>query len=128
MKPEFITGVCFLLNSGIIKKMKRTFAILTIFTLIASPFLVLADITIDNPIAATDFKDLINSIIDFLFTVSLFIVPIVIIIGGFFFITAAGNASQIETGKRLVLYAIIGFIIIIMAKGLATAVLDMLGV
>lgn len=108
--------------------MKRTFAILAILTLTVSPLLVSADITIDNPIAATDFKDLINSIIDFLFTVSLFIVPIVIIIGGFFFITAAGNTSQIETGKRLVLYAIIGFLIIIVAKGLAQVILDIFNI
>jgi len=127
LRPEHIIGVCFLLNSAIIKKMKKTFAILAISILMAPPLLALA-VTIENPVAAGKLEDLIGKIVDFIFSVSLLVVPLMIIVGAFYFVTAAGNPSQIETGKRLVLYALIGFIIILLAKGLVAVIGDILGV
>ena len=107
--------------------MKKTFAILAISILMAPPLLALA-VTIENPVAAGKLEDLIGKIVDFIFSVSLLVVPLMIIVGAFYFVTAAGNPSQIETGKRLVLYALIGFIIILLAKGLVAVIGDILGV
>lgn len=106
--------------------MGKTFKILAMSALITSPLLVLA-ITIENPIAANKLENLIDSIINFIFSVSLLVVPMMIIVGAFYFVTAAGNPSQVETGKRLVLYALIGFIIILLAKGLVAVIGDILG-
>jgi len=107
--------------------MRKTFAILAISILIAPPLLALA-VTIENPVAAGKLEDLIGKIVDFIFSVSLLVAPLMIIVGAFYFVTAAGNPSQIETGKRLVLYALIGFIIILLAKGLVAVIGDILGV
>ena len=81
------------------------------------PFLVSA-VTIPNPLRANTFEQLLNSIVDFLFYLSLGLVPLMIVIAGFYFITAQGDPAKIETGKTLLKWAIIGFIIVICAKGI----------
>ena len=64
-----------------------------------------------------DFEALLKAIIDFIFTLALVIVPIVIIVAGIFFITAQGDPEKINTAKKMILWAIIGLIIILCAKG-----------
>lgn len=94
---------------------KIFFGILTVSLLI--PFAIQA-VTIPNPLKADTFEDLLNSIIDFIFYLALGITPLMIVIAGFYFITAEGNPAKIETGKTLIKWALIGLIIVICAKGL----------
>ncbi len=75
-------------------------------------------IGIDNPLNATSFEALINSVINFIFIVALAIAPLMIIIAGFYFITAAGNPQKIDIAKRIILYTAIGLAIVLFAKGL----------
>lgn len=74
-------------------------------------------ITIENPLKADTFQDLIYGIIDFIFTIALFIAPGMILIGAFYFLTAVGNPQNIETGKKIILWTIIGFVVIMLARG-----------
>lgn len=106
--------------------MKKVVSILTLFCLFLPVFAFAQQLP--NPIKWNNFADLINALIDFLFNVALLVVPIMIIIGGFYFITAAGEPAKIETGKRLIWYALIGLIIILLAKGVVTMVKTILGV
>lgn len=75
-------------------------------------------VSIPNPLQANTFEELLNKIIDFLFVLALAITPLMIVIAGFYFITAEGDPAKIQTGKTLIKWALIGFIIVICAKGL----------
>lgn len=85
-------------------------------------------IEITNPLQWDTFEELINAIIDGLWTISLVLVPIMIIIAGYFFVTSAGEPDKINNAKKMVLYTMIGFLIITMAKGMIVFLKEVLGV
>lgn len=72
---------------------------------------------IDSPTTYRSFSDLMEAIVNYAFGLSFVIAPLMLIIAGFYFVTATGNERQIATGKNILLYTMVGFLIIIMAKG-----------
>ena len=87
-------------------------------SLLLVPTFVGALVEIKNPLKADSFQELILDIVDFLFNLAIPIMALMIIWGGFLFVTATGKEESIRQGKQLILWAIIGFIIILLAKGL----------
>jgi hypothetical protein len=75
------------------------------------------DIVITNPITATSFGEIVDNILTFIWWVALALVPLMIVIAGFYFVTAAGDPAKVEKAKGIILYAVIGFIIILLARG-----------
>ncbi len=75
-------------------------------------------IRIRPPIVHETFYDLIRAFINFIFIVSLVLAPLMIIIGAVYFLTAAGDPQKIEAGKRLILWTLVGFVIILLARGI----------
>lgn len=60
-------------------------------------------------------SDLIKNVIYILLSVTLVIAVLFLIIGGYQYITSAGNEKQAESGKQTVVNALIGIVIIIMS-------------
>ena len=79
---------------------------------------------LEPPIKHETFEDLIAAIIKFIFNVALIVAPIIIIIGAFYFVAAAGDPSKIETGKKIIFYTLIGFIIILLSRGLVKLLME----
>ena len=79
-------------------------------------------VCIENPIEADTFEELINAIIDFMWMFGIAVVPMVIIIAGYFFVTSMGDPAKVSQAKKMVLYALIGLLIIGMAKGIVTLI------
>ena len=71
-----------------------------------------------NPITSGSFADLLNRMIDWILNIALVLAPLVIVYGGFIYMTAAGDTSKVTQGKNIVLYAVIGFIVALLAKSL----------
>jgi hypothetical protein len=86
-----------------------------------------AGICIENPINACSFEDLVNNIIDFIFYIALALTPLMIIFGAFFLLTAGEDPKRVETGKNIILYTLIGFTIILLAKGLVALIRGIMG-
>jgi len=86
--------------------------------LILSPAILKAEFEIPNPLKAKSFQELIYNIIDFLFVLAIPLATLMIIVAGFYFVTAAGSPEKITTAKNIILWTLIGFLIILMAKGL----------
>ena len=84
--------------------------------------------TIDNPIPGSTLTSIIGGLIDFLLTIALIICPLMIVIGGFYFITAGGDPAKATKGRKIMIYAVIGLVIILISKGLVTAVKKAVGV
>lgn len=85
-------------------------------------------IKIENPLEAETFEELIDSIINFILKIAIVIAPIMIIVSGFYFVTAAGDPEKIKTAKRIILYTMIGLIIVILAEGLISMLGEVLEV
>lgn len=79
-------------------------------------------VCICNPLTAKDFPSLINNIIDFLWKFGIAVVPIVIIIAGYYFVTSMGDPAKISQAKKMILYALIGLLIIGMSKGIVVLI------
>jgi len=73
---------------------------------------------IENPLEAETFTELLDTIMNFLFWLAVVIAPLLLLYAGFTYITAAGNPEKVRTANRIILFTIIGFIIIIAAKGI----------
>ena len=96
--------------------MKKILLILILVGLIL-PASAGAIIRIENPLGAKTFQELIGNIINLIFTIAVVIAPAMIIVGAFYFLTAGGNPQGIETGKKIILWTIIGFVVIMLAWG-----------
>ena len=83
-------------------------------------------IRICNPIQACEFNELIENIISFIFNVAVALAPLMIIIGAFYIMSAGGNPKRIETGKNIILYTVIGFAVILFARGLINIIQNIL--
>ncbi len=83
---------------------------------------------IANPLVVTSFEEMAARIGNWLFTLGLSLAPLMILIGVFFIVTAAGDPQKIATGKRVIMYAVIGFAIIMLTNGLIALIRIILGI
>lgn len=85
-------------------------------------------IKIDNPLNARTLEELVDGIINFIFWVATALAPLMIVIAAFYFVTSAGNPKQTDTAKKIILYTLIGYGIILLSKGFILILRDILGV
>ncbi len=85
-------------------------------------------VCIENPLKACSFADLIDNIINFIFTIAIIITPIMIIVGGFMFITGGGDPAKITRAKQLLLWTVIGLTVILFARSLVAVLRNALGI
>jgi hypothetical protein len=88
--------------------------------IIIPAFSVNAQVVIRNPLQAQNFQQLIEAIINIIYTIGIYLAIIMILIAGFYYITAQGEPAKIQTAKQIIIYTIIGLLIIISAKGIVT--------
>ncbi|MBI4262007.1 hypothetical protein HY624_00585 [Candidatus Uhrbacteria bacterium] len=75
----------------------------------------------------TPLEEAIGNLIN-IFLATLGIVAVVIVIyGGFLWMTASGNPEQVETAQTLLIQGLIGFVIIALAWSIATYVVTKIG-
>lgn len=72
-------------------------------------------------------NDFIIKVINVLLSVAAAIAVLFIIIGGFMYVTSAGNAEQAEKGRTTLVNAVIGLIIIILAYVIVGVVNNIFG-
>ena len=81
-----------------------------------------------NPLKYKEVDELISALISFIFKIGLAIAPIMFIIAGFLFVASGGDPARVETAKKMILYTLIGFAIILVASGLVKVLQSILGV
>jgi len=73
---------------------------------------------IENPLGEiSDIYTLIEKITNFLIGLAIVITPIIIVYAGFLYITAAGNEEKVKTAQKVLIWALIGFALVLIAKG-----------
>ena len=101
--------------------------ILLISLLLSLPIMALA-VEFQNPLEYETFGELIDAIIKFIFYIAIVVVPLMLIIGAFYLLTAAGDPKKIGTGKNIIIYTLIGLVIIMLARGLIAVIESVIGV
>ena len=81
---------------------------------------------ITNPLQYDNFQELADAVANFMFNIALLVAPILLVGAGFYFLTAAGNMERIITAKKIILYTLVGFAIILLSKGLVMILKDLL--
>jgi cytochrome bd-type quinol oxidase subunit 2 len=108
--------------------MKKTLFSVISLILILPPLALAQGIEIKNPLKAESFEALINNLINFFFYLAVALTPLMITIAGIQYLTAGGDEKKIESAKKIITYTIIGFAIILLAKGLISVIKGVLGV
>ena len=70
--------------------------------------------------------ELLNNIAGYLIYISIPVVTIMIIYGAFQMLTAADSPEKFKSGKQTIVYALIGFIIVLLAKGITALIEEIL--
>ncbi len=93
------------------------------------PFLIKgsSDIPLEKPGQWSSLGEFIETIINFLFWLALISAPLMILVGAFYFMSSGGNPAKVETGKRVILYTVIGLFIILFARGIIAILRMILG-
>ena len=70
---------------------------------------------LENPLGDCNLPCLAGKITKFLFIISIPIVSIMVLVGGLQMMTAGGNPEKFLSGKKTILYAAIGFVVVLLA-------------
>ena len=79
-------------------------------------------VKLPNPLGTTNIIDIVNSIADWLIKIAAPIVTIMVLIGAFQMLFAGGNPETFKKGQKTILFSVIGFVIVLLAKGIAAIV------
>lgn len=71
--------------------------------------------------------DVIYTVTDWIFYLAVAVAVIFIVLGAFSIITAGGSPEKVQSGRNYILYAVIGLIIGLMAKGIPALARAILG-
>lgn len=85
-------------------------------------------VCIPNPLCADTFEQLLDAITNFIFWIGITLAPVIFIIAGFLYVTALGDPHRIETAKKMMLYAVIGLAVLLLARGLVAVLKSIIGV
>lgn len=88
-----------------------------------------SQIKLVNPLGSTsDIPSLLDKIFTQLVWIISFIVPIIIIVAAFQMMFAAGNPEKFATGRNTILYTMIGYAILLAARGIMAIIKEILTV
>jgi len=99
--------------------MKKTLFILISVGLILPFFASAFTIAVNNPLNSDTLDTTIDRLLSLLFNISLGLGPLLIIIGAVIISTAGGDPGRIETGKKIIIYTIIGLVVVFLSAGLS---------
>jgi len=69
----------------------------------------------------------LETIIDIVFTVLIVLAVLFLIIAGFYFVTASGNPEQIGKARNMVIWAIVGVVVALLARGIVSFIRTWIG-
>ncbi|MDD4990470.1 MAG: pilin [Candidatus Pacebacteria bacterium] len=64
----------------------------------------------------TSITELVNEITKWIFIFALVIAPLMVLLGGFYMLTAAGDPGRANKGKQIIVWAMVGLAVILFAK------------
>ena len=84
-------------------------------------------IILTDPLGGKTFIEVINSVLNFLIYISVPILALMILVGGFQILWAKDSSEKVQKGKDTIKYAVIGFTVVLCSKGVALVLLNIIG-
>jgi len=84
--------------------------------------------SIENPLNAKSFIDLINKIAGWIFMIAIPLATLMFLIGGFMFMISGGNEQKVTQAKRTMLWSAVGLAICLIGAGFTSIIKELLGV
>ncbi len=84
-------------------------------------------VEIPNPLKTKSIPDLIDRIVKYVIGIATIIFPLIIIYGAFQFLSTGGDMEKVTAARKTITYAIIGYILIWMSRGITMIVAEFLG-
>lgn len=81
----------------------------------------------NNPLNAQSFTQLADNIVNFLLTIAVPIIIIMVIWAGLLFMTAGGNTDRLQQGKDTLLWTAIGIGVLMISKSVTYLLISILG-
>ena len=105
---------------------KAILPVLAISMLIAIPVFGV-EFLIENPLGETsDISTLLSNIVNFLIKLAIPISAILIVYAGFLYITSAGNEEKVKTAQKALIWALVGFAVILIASSVPVIIQEFL--
>lgn len=98
--------------------------------ILSTPQLIFAQtrVVITSPLRSTSFEEMVTRIGNWIFTLALGILPIMILIGAYVLATGGGSPEKRSLGKKIIIYSLIGFVIIALTRGIIALLKVILGI
>lgn len=108
------------MNAQNLNKIINVISIVAMVVMIAAPLAVSAQFTTPDPSGSgvaedTELSELLVRIINVLLALAGLVAVVFLIVGGFRYITAGGNEEAAESGKKAIVNAVIGIVVIILS-------------
>jgi len=85
------------------------------------------DLNITNPLGETsDITTLVENILNFLIILAIPITAILVVYAGYLYITSAGNEEKVKIAQKALIWAIIGFAIVLIANSIPAIIQEFL--
>ena len=81
-----------------------------------------------NPLSGDGLESITDPIIDFIFKISVVVVPVLVVYGAFMIITAAGDADKIKQARAIIFWTLIGFTIVLLSRGVSDLIEVIIGI
>jgi len=109
--------------------MKKIFNKIILFTLFCFLLIPLfaQGIGFENPIEKESIAEVITGIVDWVYKIALILAPLMIILGGFYLVTAAGDPERVNTGKKIITWTIVGIVVVLLATSVKVVIESLLG-
>jgi len=104
------------------KKIFNKIILFTLFSVLLFPLFIYADVTIKPPTDYSSVEEVIGSIVNWVFKIALVVAPLMIMIGGFYLITAAGDPEKVNTGKKIITWTIVGIFVVLLATSVRSVI------
>lgn len=132
---ELIRIVIRMITSFMNKKLIRHATCFLMLLVLMAPIMVTAQSNFGNeiieninvPSTNTDLPGIVIDIINIVLGLLALVAIIIVLIGGFEWMTAGGNEDKVATARKRLIYGLIGLVIIFLAYAIVTFVLDKLG-
>lgn len=87
-----------------------------------------ADGGLPDPLPSYDsLGDVIGAVADFITGLAVVVAPLMIVIGGFLFVTAGGDLEQLSKARQLMLWAAIGLGVVLLSRAIYEGIRFLLG-
>lgn len=84
-------------------------------------------VTLQNPLGCNDFGVCVCKLAGALFWLSVPVVVVMVLVGGIQMLFAGGDPEKFRSGRSTIVYAVIGFVVILLARGAVIAIYQVLG-